>query len=286
ALAQMLAARKDQPLPKIEESAALAPEQARRLAGRYTKDGKGMDLSERNGKLFLWPMHGGVRREVRSLGDDYIVDDRLEYGQKLALREKELIIGKNTYKRIGMDKPQPPPARWAGLIGEYGWDHDVLFILEKDGQLQALIEWFFLYPLEEVSADVFKFPDWGLYDGEKLGFKRGADGRATEVEAASVVFKRRPIDGENGETFRIRPCRPLDELRREALAAQPPAETGNFRRPDLVDVTALDPTIKLDIRYATTNNFLSTPFYTSAKAFLQRPAAEALVRAHRRLAER
>ena len=30
-------------------------------------------------------------------------------------------------------------------------------------------------------------------------------------------------------------------------------------RSDLVDLAKLDPRIKLDIRYATTNNFLSTP---------------------------
>lgn len=284
ALAQMLAVRKGQPRPKIDETAAIPPERARRLAGRYAKDGKGFDLTVREGRLFLLPLQGGVRRELRSLGDDFIVDDRLEYGQKLVLREEELIAGKNTYTRVSVTKPQPPPDRWAGLIGEYGWDHDVLFILEKDGKLQALIEWFFLYPLEEVSANVFKFPDGGLYDGEKLIFKRDANGRATEVEAASVVFKRRPISGENGETFRIHPLRPIDELRREARAAQPPKEMGEFRKPDLVDLTTLDRTIKLDIRYATANNFLSTSFYTSAKAYLQRPAAEALARVHRKLA--
>ena len=45
----------------------------------------------------------------------------------------------------------------------------------------------------------------------------------------------------------------------------------------------LDPTIKLDIRYATDRNFLSVPVYTQARAFLQRPAAQALVRVHRKL---
>jgi D-alanyl-D-alanine dipeptidase len=79
-------------------------------------------------------------------------------------------------------------------------------------------------------------------------------------------------------TFRITPLRPLAELQKEALAAQPPKETGDFRQPDLVEVITLDATIKLDIRYATTNNFLSTPMYSQARAFLQRPAAEALVR--------
>jgi len=84
-------------------------------------------------------------------------------------------------------------------------------------------------------------------------------------------------------TFRITPLRPVEELRREALAAQPPRETGKFRRPELVELIKLDPTIKLDIRYATDNNFMSTPLYSQARAFLQRPAAEALLRAHRAL---
>ncbi len=75
--------------------------------------------------------------------------------------------------------------------------------------------------------------------------------------------------------FRITPQRPVPELRAEALAAQPPAESGQFRAVDLVELTKLEPTIKLDIRYATTNNFLSTPVYTQAAAYMQRPAAEA-----------
>ena len=84
--------------------------------------------------------------------------------------------------------------------------------------------------------------------------------------------------------FRITPLRPVADLTKEALAAQPPAETGDFRTPDLVELTSLDPTIKLDIRYATTDNFLSTPVYSQARAFLQRPAAEAVARANRKLA--
>lgn len=84
-------------------------------------------------------------------------------------------------------------------------------------------------------------------------------------------------------SFHIVPVRPVQELRAEALRATPPREQGTFLRPDLVEVAKLDPTIKLDIRYATTNNFLNTPVYTEARAFLQRPAAEAVVRANREL---
>jgi zinc D-Ala-D-Ala dipeptidase len=84
-------------------------------------------------------------------------------------------------------------------------------------------------------------------------------------------------------SFRINPLRPVDELRADALRAQPPREPGTFLKPDLVELIRLDPTIRLDIRYASANNFLGTPVYTQARAFLQRPAAEALLRAHREL---
>jgi D-alanyl-D-alanine dipeptidase len=83
--------------------------------------------------------------------------------------------------------------------------------------------------------------------------------------------------------FRITPQRPVAELRAAALAATPPAEPGPFRPVDLVELTTLDPTIRLDVRYATADNFLGTPVYEEARAFLQRPAAEALLRAHRAL---
>jgi D-alanyl-D-alanine dipeptidase len=70
-----------------------------------------------------------------------------------------------------------------------------------------------------------------------------------------------------------------------ACAARPPREPGPFRPPDLVELVTLDPTIHLDIRYATADNFTGHAVYTQARAFLQRPAAEALVRANARLRE-
>ena len=84
--------------------------------------------------------------------------------------------------------------------------------------------------------------------------------------------------------FHIEPVRPVAELLPIALATAPPVELGEFRPADLVELTALDPTIKLDIRYATARNFLGTPLYSQARAFMQRPAAEALVRVQHSLA--
>jgi D-alanyl-D-alanine dipeptidase len=68
-------------------------------------------------------------------------------------------------------------------------------------------------------------------------------------------------------------------------AAQPDETGRNLRDPDLVEIISLDSTIRLDIRYATPDNFLGRRVYPIARAFLQRPAAEALVRAHLKLQE-
>src|SRR5262249_46597012 len=52
-----------------------------------------------------------------------------------------------------------------------------------------------------------------------------------------------------------------------------------------VELQALDPTLRLDIRYATTNNFLGTKIYDEPQAFMQRPAALAVIRVHQALAK-
>jgi D-alanyl-D-alanine dipeptidase len=71
-----------------------------------------------------------------------------------------------------------------------------------------------------------------------------------------------------------------------ALAQTGPPKEANKREADLVELTKLDKTIKLDIRYATANNFVGKPVYPEARAFLQRPAAEALLRVHKELKKR
>ena len=54
-----------------------------------------------------------------------------------------------------------------------------------------------------------------------------------------------------------------------APAAGPPKEPGPFREADLVEIVKLDPAIRLDVRYATPNNFTGRRVYREARAFLQ-----------------
>jgi D-alanyl-D-alanine dipeptidase len=181
--------------------------------------------------------------------------------------------------------PQPPPCprHLAGLVGAYGQSELPLYVFERAGKLYVLSAGAVIGPLAEPSSDLFKAPAPGLRAGDTLTFSRDLDGTAAAVRVGSAILGRLSLGVEGQGTYRVTPLRPVDELTREALASEPPPEPQSLRKPDLVELDHLDPTLKLDIRYATAANFLGTPVYSEARAFLQRPAARALVRAHRAL---
>lgn len=181
-------------------------------------------------------------------------------------------------------KPRPAPVRWRGLIGEYGPDDGILYVLENHGRLCVSFKRAESECLDELSKNRFRFSNQTSRAGQLVSFRRDTKGRARQLDVDTNVYKRRQIGPEEGANqLRVSPVRPVPELLKEALAAQPPHESGDFRKSDLVELQKLDPTIKLDIRYATTNNLFGTVFYSQPRAFLQRPAAEALVRINRGL---
>ena len=173
--------------------------------------------------------------------------------------------------------PPPPPPALAPFIGEYSDGTDTISVLEEGGEFRLVV--------------------WG---GDAEGSSRfapaGGDAAVpvfTQSDAGEHAlvhddrtWTRIHLGATDGGTFRIVPLRPVAELREEALASSPPEEDGDFLEHDLVELTDLDTTIRLDVRYAGTDNFMGDVFYSEPRAFLQRPAAEALVRAQRWLGER
>ena len=180
-------------------------------------------------------------------------------------------------------KPPDAPRLLKPFIGDYGSAAAPYIVLESYGRLilrkpngeQSI--------LQRRSKGNFLFPDPNR--PIPVRFLRADSGSITSsiVYVDNVALPRRRFDPEEGHSIRIQPLRPIDELRKEALSASPPQESDQFRTPDLVEIADLDPSIHLDIRYATSNDFLGTPVYTQARAFLQRPAADAIVRALLRL---
>jgi D-alanyl-D-alanine dipeptidase len=176
--------------------------------------------------------------------------------------------------------PAPPPANWLGLLGEYGDGPLFRIVAEQEGRLQLVDSALHVTPLAR-RGDAEFVTDPG---SERVRFERDATGHGTALLLGSVRLARNEIEPRAGTNqLRVTPVRPVEELRAEALAASPPAEAGPFTANDLVELVRLDSTIHLEIRYATTNNFLGTRVYDQARAFMQRPAAEALVRANRTL---
>ena len=187
--------------------------------------------------------------------------------------------------------PARAPQPWVGLIGEYDASAGMRLVLEDSGKLWIADTSHNASVLRQTSQGASDFvinpEDAGRILGRAaptITFARDAGGRATWATLGDVRLLRRDIEpGPGTNQLRITPLRPVADLRVEALAASPPKEQGTFHAPELVELTRLDPTIHLEIRYATTNNFLGTRFYDEARAFMQAPAAQAVVRAHQSL---
>jgi D-alanyl-D-alanine dipeptidase len=193
----------------------------------------------------------------------------------------QLFGQRNETRPLGPEPIAVQPAL-AGLIGEYGWDVARFYVLEEGGQLKILSGWFDFEVLRPASADKFQLSASGPHGAAIVVFQRDTKNVVTGVEIAGTVYPRRAFMAA-GEVYQITPLKPVPELRKEALAAKPPSESGNFRKPDLVELNRIDPTIKLDVRYATSRNFLGAPLYLQQRAYMQRPAAEAVARVSQRL---
>ena len=169
-------------------------------------------------------------------------------------------------------KPAPAPLAFRPLLGEYTRDSDTIIVLEQNQKLYALSKQPQPGPMRELSENAFF---------------RDRKGKVSHLKIDDAIYTRKPIGPEEGATqLKVAPVRPVKTLLKEALQAQPPQETGDFLPTDLLELKKLDPTIKLDVRYATTNNLFGTVFYSQARAFLQRAPAEALVRVSRKLKAR
>ncbi len=189
-------------------------------------------------------------------------------------------------------KPADAPLDWKRLVGIYEGKLGSIFILEREERL------YWLAPRWEYWMN--QDPD-GTYwvsvtEGPRKDIlvKRNVTDEVSEIALVKHLY----IQG-RGETsghdvlesyaradagsnpdhyYHVSPAQPVAELREQALKLSPPPEAGPFREPDLVELVTLDPAIHLDVRYASAKNFLSTPVYTQARAFMQRPAADALLR--------
>jgi zinc D-Ala-D-Ala dipeptidase len=190
-------------------------------------------------------------------------------------------------------KPADVSAEWKQLAGIYRRDGTMsalilesdkkLFWVETTDQLDVIVG----SSQFEIHISRSKPPAYSVSRGEHgdspFAISYAPNGAISGLTIGEDFYRRTDAGADPEHFFHIKPAKPIEQLRAAALAAQPPDEAGPFRKPDLVELAGLDASIHLDVRYAQSNNFLSTPVYTQARAFLQRPAAEALLRVAREL---
>lgn len=152
------------------------------------------------------------------------------------------------------------------LIGDYGEPERFVTIGEADGALFAI----------GMGLDGMLTPAepgvWRAVDGRRLYFSEGGQ----SVVINGLLNPRRDFGAEAQARIRAAVRADPAALRQRALAATPPAPQPGARAADLVALTGVG--LRLDIRYATADNFMGLPVYDRPGAFLQRPAAEALGR--------
>jgi D-alanyl-D-alanine dipeptidase len=189
-------------------------------------------------------------------------------------------------------RPHDAPAEWKRFLGIYEYsnngDHKQSVVILERNQISYMH--FSSGKEEEIHFHLTSPDDLGV-GYRRLGFLLVPDAtkgswsyEINEQAGAAPSFVtylmesyvRTDAGSDPSKFYRVTPAPPIDKLREKALKLAPPMEAGSFRKPDLIELTTLDGSIHLDIRYAASNNFLSTPVYREAQAFLQRPAAVAL----------
>ena len=173
-------------------------------------------------------------------------------------------------ERPDAPKPKPAPPSVTAMVGEY------LGPARADGTAPRL------YLLEDNGRAMY-IVDRGEARPTGLPDNSGSSERVFAIFIDGVRYERQQVGPEGSGQLRVEPIRPVAEVLKESMGVPPPAEPGDFLPADLMDLAALDRTIRLDVRYATTNNFLGSVFYAQPRAFLQRPAAESLLRVHQQL---
>ena len=189
-------------------------------------------------------------------------------------------LGAGGLARADARPPAPPPPDIAELVGDYGAPDNILTVYEAGGLLMADGRGLKAVALKPAGKDRY------VGSGAELDVTRGAGQRVSGVFLGHQGLARRDFGEEVQATIRAGVHADAARLRAEALAATPPVEAMPHRPAELVDLTTVDPAIKLDIRYAGSNNFMGFPLYERAAAYMQRPAAEAVGRALGRLKPR
>ena len=129
----LLAKKGGKTAPAIEPTKPIPREVAQKLVGTYAGGSKFLRIVDEGEEVYLFD--DAYRKRLRSSNDDFVIDDLTGFGPKMKLTEDgELLMNDRAWKRVEEPLPASAPSKYKKFIGEYGWDHNVLYIYEDRGQ--------------------------------------------------------------------------------------------------------------------------------------------------------
>ncbi|MFC3096145.1 serine hydrolase [Alteromonas sediminis] len=289
-LSYILALRQGKPSVLFQHSIEINKEVANSMVGTYASKDSRITVRKKNNDIYIEWL-GGLSLRLMDSVDGIVIDDPVKFSTDVQFDNESVTVFGTEFKRIIDTKPETANPGYTRFIGEYGDDHNLLYVLEKDNQLHVIIEWLAHYPLEQVGENTFVFPEYGLYPGEQLTFSAATTEQLSSfVDLGEIRFTRRLAQQTlTSPALSSKKKDVYSTLFETAKASSLPKHfntqvEGNAAL-DLVNLATLSDTIAIDIKYATTDNVFGFQVYSSANAYLHKDAAKALLSVHKRLSK-
>lgn len=193
-------------------------------------------------------------------------------------------------------EPRECPKDLKYLLGMYYGNGEQFVIRERNGELELLYrttreDYKFAnsnqFPLKKERFDSYTLLEAGPMNNTETSvrFERDPDGYGITCKIGGNRYSRAFFGPDREKPFRIPQPSDWQRLKKAASEAAIPSALTTGKQAELVDVTKAITGIKLDLRYAGTNNCFGMSIVDVKKAYLDRVAAVALGRVQKRLAD-
>ena len=193
-------------------------------------------------------------------------------------------------------EPRECPKDLKYLLGMYYGNGEQFVIRERNGELELLYrttreDYKFAnsnqFPLKKERFDSYTLLEAGPMNNTETSvrFERDPDGYGITCKIGGNRYSRAFFGPDREKPFRIPQPSDWQGLKKAASEAAIPSALTTGKQAELVDVTKAITGIKLDLRYAGTNNCFGMSIVDVKKAYLDRVAAGALGRVQKRLAD-
>ena len=184
-------------------------------------------------------------------------------------------------------EPKDCPKDLKYILGMYYGNGELFLLRENKGEVELVYrfgqkDYTFagsnVYPLVKEHFDSYTINESGPLNhlDAAVRIERSREGYGVSCSVGGNRYSRRFFAGENDKPFRFAVSGDWQELKNAANAAVMPANLGAGQQAQLVNLAQAVPGIKLDLRYAGTDNCFGNVLNDDARAFLDLEAAAAL----------